>query len=176
MFVKSTGWILLLSLLFGGQSVLAESWRETPDPREKSRERVQMIKMWRLTETLKLDKEGAARFFAVNNHYEEALRKTHKEFNDEIQRVRNLIRDMNPPERELREAVLRLKNKKKELNELENRQLEEELNLLRTDQQALYFLFQVDFKREVDQLIREIKAEGPPRPPLSDKIPIERKR
>lgn len=175
MSVKLSLVIVLLAFLLGGQTGLAESWREPTDGREKSQERIRMIKIWRMTDVLKLDKEGAARFFAVNNYYEEALRKTHREFQEEIQRLRNLMRDMNPPERELKEAVIRLKTKKKEINELENRQLEEELNLLRPDQQALYFLFQVDFKRELDQLIREIKAENLPRP-LPDRVPLERKR
>jgi hypothetical protein len=175
MSVKSILWIVVLSVLLNGRMIWAESWKEAPDPREKSRERIQMIKMWRLTEVLKLDKEGAARFFAVNHHYEEALRKAHREYHEDLQRVRNLLREMNPPERELREMVLRLKSKKKEMNDLENRQLDEELSLLRPEQQAMYFLFQSDFKREMDQLIWEIKGEKSPRP-YPDRIPIERKR
>jgi outer membrane PBP1 activator LpoA protein len=164
MSVKKTLGIFLLSLILGGSPILAEPWKEVKDPREKSRERIQMMKIWRMTEALKLDREGAARFIAVNNSYEETRRKIHRDFHEDIQRVRNILRDTNPPERELRELALRLKNRKKEMNELENKQLEEEMSLLKPEQQARYFLFQIDFRREMDDMIREIQGERPPRP------------
>lgn len=164
MSVKNMLWIFLLSLILGGSSAWADPWKEGKDPREKSRERIQMMKMWKMTETLKLDREGAARFISVNNYYEETRKKVHRDFHEDIQRVRNVLRDMNPPERELRDLVIRLKNRKKEINDLENKQLEEEMNLLKPEQQARYFLFQIDFRREVDDMIREIQGERPPRP------------
>jgi Spy/CpxP family protein refolding chaperone len=164
MSVKKSLWILLLSLILGSSTAWTDPWKEGKDPREKSRERIQMMKIWKMTETLKLDREGAARFIAVNNYYEEARRKAHRDFHDDIQKVRNALRDMNPPERELRELVNRLKNRRKEINDLENKQLEEEMNLLKTEQQARYFIFQIDFRREMDDLIREVQGERPPRP------------
>ena len=157
-------WILLLSLILGSSTAGADPWKEGKDPREKSRERIQMMKIWKMTETLKLDREVAARFIAVNNYYEETRRKVYRDFHEDIQKVRNVLREMNPPERELRELVLRLKNRKKEINEWENKQLEEELNLLKPEQQARYFIFQIDFRREMDDMIREIQGERPPRP------------
>jgi Spy/CpxP family protein refolding chaperone len=164
MFVKKSIWIFLLFLILGSSAALADQWKEGKDPREKTRERIQMMKMWKMTEALKLEREGAARFIAVNNYYEESRRKAHREFYEDIQKVRNLLRDMNPSERELRDLVNRLKNRKKEMNELENKQLEEEMNLLKPEQQARYFLFQIDFRREMDEMIREIQGERPFRP------------
>jgi outer membrane PBP1 activator LpoA protein len=164
MSVKQTIGIFLLSLILGSSMAFAQSWREVKDPRERSRERIQLMKVWRLTEVLKLDKEGAARFFAVNNYYEETKKKVHHDYHEDIQRVRNILRDMNPPERELRELLARIKTRKKEMNDLENKQLEEEMNLLKLDQQARYFLFQIDFRREMDDMIREVQGERPPRP------------
>lgn len=164
MSVKNTLWIFLLSFILGGSPAWAEPWKEGKDPRERSRERIQMMKIWKMTETLRLDREGAARFIAVNNYYEESRRKVRRDFNEDIQRVRNVLRDMNPPERELRDLVNRLKNRKKEINDLENKQLEEEMNLLKPEQQARYFLFQIDFRREMEDMIREVQEERPPRP------------
>jgi hypothetical protein len=164
MYVNKTLWIFLLSLIFGISSAWADPWKEGKDSREKNRERIQVIKIWKMTETLRLDREGAVRFMAVNNYYEEARKKVHRDFHEDIQKVRTILRDPNPPERELRELVIRLKNRKKEINDLENKQLEEELSLLKPEQQARYFLFQIDFRREMDDMIREIQGERPPRP------------
>ena len=164
MSVKNTLWIFLLSLILGSSPAWAEPRKEGKDPHERTRERIQIVMMWKMTETLKMDREGAARFIAVNNYYEESRRKVHRDFHEDIQKVRNVLRDMNPPERELRELVIRLKNRKKEINDLENKQLEEEMNLLKPEQQARYFLFQIDFRREMVDMIREVQGERPPRP------------
>jgi len=164
MSVNKSLWVLLLSLILGISAAWAEPWKEGKDALEKSRDRIHMMKIWKMTETLKLDREGTSRFIAVNNHYEEARRKIHRDFFEDIQKLRNVLRDLNPPERELREIVIRLKNRKTEMNNLENKQMEEELNLLKPDQQARYFIFQIDFHREMVDMIREIQGERPPRP------------
>lgn len=164
MSVKNTLWIFLLSLILGNFPAWADPWREMKDPHEKSWERIQMMKVWKLTETLKLDRESASRFIAVNNYYEDARRKIHRDFREDIQKVRNILRDSSPSERELRDLVIRLKSRKKEINDLENKQLDEEMNLLRPEQQARYFLFQIDFRREMEDMIRDIRGERPARP------------
>jgi Spy/CpxP family protein refolding chaperone len=171
MSVKNRLGIFLLALILGSSLAWAEPWKEVKDPRERSWERIKTIKMWKLTEVLKLDREGSARFFTTNRQYEENKRKVHREYHEDIQRLRNLLRDMNPPERELRDLVLRLKNRKKEMNDLENKQLEEEMNLLRPEQQARYLLFQIDFRREMDDMIREVQGERPLRPGV-EKLPL----
>jgi hypothetical protein len=54
---------LIGCLLFGTSALMAQPLRDPQDPREKTRERIQMIKMLKLTEALRLDREAAARFF-----------------------------------------------------------------------------------------------------------------
>jgi len=171
MSVKNRLGIFLLSLILGSSLAWAEPWKEVKDPRERSHERIQMIKTWKLTEVLKLDREGSPRFFTINRQYEENKRKVHREYHEDIQRLRNLLRDMNPPDRELRDLLSRLKYRKKEMNDLEYKQMEEEMNLLRPDQQARYFLFQIDFRREMEDMIREVRGERPPRPGI-EKPPL----
>ena len=161
---KKALWVLLLSLTLCGSWAWAESWKESKDPRSKAWERFHMIKMLKLTEALKLDREGAARFFAVDNQYGEGKRKLRQDLHEDIQRLRNLMRDMNPPERELRELLSRIKNRKKDLDDLVQKQTNEEMNLLKPDQQARYVLFQIDFQREMQDLIREIREGRPHKP------------
>lgn len=153
---------LIGCLLFGTSTLLAQPLRDPQDPREKTRERIQMVKMLKLTEVLRLDRETAARFFAVNGHHEETKRRLRGDLHHDIERLRQLTRDLNAPEKELRETVLRVKNRRKDLNDLSYRQLDEELNLLRPDQQARYVIFTIDFRREIDDIVREVRDERPP--------------
>lgn len=174
MFPKKAFWIFLLFTALWSSVVWAESWKEDKDPRGKAWERIHMIKMFKLTEALKLDREGAARFFAVDNKYKEGKRRLRHDLHEDIQRLRSLIRDMNPPERELRELLSRMKNRRKELDDLIQKQTEEEMNLLKLDQQARYVLFQIDFHREMQDLIREIREGKPPR--SGHETPLEKTR
>jgi hypothetical protein len=167
-------WILFFSFLWATSMAWAQPWRDAKDPREKARDRIQMIKMMKLTETLRLDQEGAARFFAVSTQYEENKRKIRKDLHEDIERLHHLMRDSNPPERDLRETISRLKNKRRDMDALSQRQMEEELNLLRLDQQARYILFNIDFRRDMDEMIREVREERPPRPgPGSEAQPVK---
>jgi hypothetical protein len=153
---------LIGCLFFWTGSLLAQSLRDAQDPREKSRERIQMVKMLKLTEVLRLDREASARFFSVNAQYEDAKRRLRGDLHQDIERLRHLTRDLNAPEKELRETVLRVKNRRKDLNDLSYKQMEEELHLLRPDQQARYVLFTIDFHREIDDIVREVRDERPP--------------
>ena len=55
---------------FAGSPVSgAQSWREPADPREKARDRIQMVRMLKMTEALHLDRDTAARFFAIGSRY-----------------------------------------------------------------------------------------------------------
>ncbi len=161
---KKTFWIFLFTLALLSPWARAESWKDAKNPYEKVRERMIMIRTWKMTEALKLDREGAARFFTVDNQYEEAKGKLRRELHEDIHRLRNLMRDPNPPERELRDLVQRIKNRKKEHDDLVQRQTEEEMNMLRLEQQARYILFQIDFHKEMMDLIRDVREARPARP------------
>jgi Spy/CpxP family protein refolding chaperone len=175
MYLKLLAGIIALVVLAGAPAVRAQSWREPSDPRDKARDRIQMIRMMKMTEALRLDRETAARFFAVGSRYEETKRHVRRDMQDDIQRLRHSLQNINPPEKELRETVLRIRNRKKDLSDLNLKQIDEELSLLRPEQQARYLLFTIDFRREIDDLLREVRetkpAERPPEKPAERYAP-----
>lgn len=157
-------WIFLLVGVGLVPSVWADSGQGVgKGPHEKTWERVHMIRMLKLSEALKMERDQAARFFAVENQYEDTKTKARRELHEDIHKLRNLVREPNPSERELRDTVNRIKNRKKDLDDLMNKQTDEELTLLRPDQQARYILFTIDFRREMENLIREVREGRPPR-------------
>jgi DNA repair exonuclease SbcCD nuclease subunit len=162
MYPKLITGIIALGVLAGSPVVWAQSWREPADPREKARDRIQMVRMLKVTEALRLDRDTAARFFAIGSRYEDTKRQVRRDMNDDIQRLRYILQNLHPPEKDLRETVNRIRNRKKDLSELTLKQIDEELSLLRPDQQARYLLFTIDFRREIDDLLREAQGEGPP--------------
>lgn len=164
MSLKNILFIFLLSLILGISPVWAQPGREIKGPHEMAHERIQMIRMLKLTEILKLDREEAGRFFAITNQYEQTKRKLYRDFQEDIQKLRNLMRDMHPPERELREIISHIKTKNRDLKDIKLKQEEEEINLLKPEQQARYILFQIDFRRNLENMIREVREERTHRP------------
>lgn len=162
MYPKLITGIIALGVLAGWPVVWAQSWREPADPREKARDRIQMVRMLKVTEALRLDRDTAARFFAIGSRYEDTKRQVRRDMNDDIQRLRHSLQNLHPPEKDLRDTVNRIRNRKKDLSELHLKQIDEELSLLRPDQQARYLLFTIDFRREIDDLLREVQGERPP--------------
>lgn len=154
--------VITFILVGGISAVWGQSWKVPPSPRERARDRIQMVRMLKLTEALKLDRETAARFFAVSSRYEETKRQVRQDLHDDIEHLRHLMQNLNPPEKDLKETVSRIKNRKKDLGDLSNKQIEEELSLLRTEQQARYLLFTIDFHREIQDILREVREERPP--------------
>ena len=174
MYLKKALFLVPILLGLWCSNSFGEPLKDKTFPKEKTKERLQMIKMWRLTEVLKLDQDSAARFFALDNHFEETKNRIRKDMHEDVQRLRSIMRDSYPPERELRELVTRLKNRKKDLDEVSQRQINDEMNLLRLDQQAQYILFQIDFRREMEDILRGAREEKWPRP--APEYPPERLR
>jgi hypothetical protein len=157
MSLKKLLWIFMM-LVGLGSSSWADSWQEGgKGHQEKAWERMRMLRMVKLTETLKMDRDQSARFVVLDNQFEETKKKSWREFHEDVQKLRTLVREANPPERELRDTVNRIKTRKRNLNDLNNKQMDEELNLLRPEQQARYILFTIDFRREMENLIREVR-------------------
>jgi hypothetical protein len=152
--------LLWIFLMVAGlvSSAWADSWKEADKGQhDKAWERMRMLRMVKLTDTLKMDRDQSARFVTLDSQYEETKKKSWREFHEDVQKLRTLVREANPPERELRDTVNRIKTRKRNLNDLNNRQIDEELNLLRPEQQARYILFTIDFRREMESLIREVR-------------------
>jgi hypothetical protein len=163
---KKSFWVFFLTLILGSSIVWAGPVRKDISPRERTWERIRTIKMLKMTEALQLDRDHAARFFAIDNQYEESKRKLHREFRENVRKLRTLMQEGTPPDRELRDLLTHLRNQKRELDDLMIKQNEEELNFLKPEQQARYLLFQIDFHREIENLIREVRSpsesEGAP--------------
>jgi Spy/CpxP family protein refolding chaperone len=161
---KNTLLTVFLFLILGSSLGWAQPGRESKNPHEKAQERIQMIRMYKLTEALKLDRDEAAKFFAITSQYEETKKKLRRELQEDIQRLRTLMRETHPADRELRDTISRIKIKNRDLRDIRLKQDEEEINVLKPEQQARYILFQIDFRRDMENMIREVREERSRRP------------
>jgi hypothetical protein len=161
---KNTLLTFFLFIILGSSLSWAEPGREIKNPHDKAQERIQIIRMYKLTEALRFDREEAAKFFTISIQYEETKKKLWRELQEDIQRLRTLMRETHLPDKELRETISRIKTKNRDLRDLRLKQDEEEINYLKPEQQARYILFQIDFRRDIENMIREVREERSRRP------------
>jgi Spy/CpxP family protein refolding chaperone len=169
--------ILTVALAFSGMPVLAQGQmprplsddrsreggefapdqgRGAPPPgerREEIRKKIEAIRIWRLTEELKLDEKTAARFFPAISNLAQKRNELMRE-NAETQReLRLYLEAGKPDEKKIKAALDRLESIHHETAKLTEKEIDITKDLLTVEQQARYYLFQQDFQREMREMI-----------------------
>jgi len=137
--------------------------------REELRERIEMIRMWKLVETLDLTEEQSMKFFPLMNEYDSARDEYGMEQKRLIERLDEELKSQEPDEKEL-QAIL------DSLSEIREKQFAEETEyynqvkgILTVEQQAGLLVFKRDFAEEVRRLIEMGKERGPGRPNIQNR-------
>ncbi|MCH8011029.1 MAG: hypothetical protein IIA61_03620 [Candidatus Marinimicrobia bacterium] len=157
--MKNISIFMLLTTLVVGQ-IPDPPLERRVDPKERSR--IEMMKMWRLTEHLNLSEEQATKFFprykglsegieVLNSRQKELVEEFKKmmEMRDEISDA-----DFNRMMKQFQEIEeLKIKEKFKFVHDLSD--------VLSPEQRARYIIFEVRFKHELKKALREERRDFP---------------
>ncbi len=146
--------LFLIPLLF------AENEFDEKDPREI----IEKVRIYKLTEALDLTTEQATRFFPKLKE----MRKTEQEFQKEkiklIKELKVLIEE-GAPESE----IIKILDKYTEIHKKrmieQAKEIEGLRGVLTPLQQAKFLIFQLEFEREIRDIIREVRRRHPPPKP-----------
>lgn len=159
--------LLSVFLLFG---LATYSMAEPPEfdrpPKEeqmeKVRERIETLKMWKLTKALDLDENASARVFPLLSKYdkkraeiEHALRNDMKEMMDALKEKR---------EANLRSILDRIEQNHRTLQKINDEERTDLKKVLTVEQQAKFIIFQQEFDREIRKIIAETRERRAERP------------
>jgi hypothetical protein len=149
-----------------GQGGSSESGRpllkddEPPPPfekREEIRKRIELIRMWKLTEDLDLSEEVGAKLFPILHKYDEKRVALNKERHDIFSQLRKALENEASSDEAIEGVMEKLeKNTLAELN-LIRQQRKELKGILTPKQQAKFILFQREFHREIRKIIAEAR-------------------
>ncbi len=151
----------IFGLLFLSMTLTAQPDRKRRPPMDHPGQRLEMMKMWRLTEELDLSEEQAGKFFPRYNALEKEIMEMNK---DQKEILGSLLQKENSgkeiSQKELDEIT-------KKLSDIEQRKIQkkqqffEDLdNLLSTDQRARYLGFELRFMENLRKGIRD-RMKGP---------------
>lgn len=128
--------------------------------REEIRKKIEAIRIWRLTEELKLDEKTAAKFFPAISGLSQKRNELMRE-NMEAQRELRLYLEAGKPDRKKIKAALdRLENIHHETAKLTEKEIDITKDHLTVEQQARYYVFQQDFQREMREMISGARGGG----------------
>jgi hypothetical protein len=127
--------------------------RPTDQQREEIRQKMEAIRIVRLTEALKLDEKTAAKFIPIITSLDQQRRTLLMENQQLLQEMRALVHEQAPDEGKLRAAIGKIERKVREIASLREKEFEAVKSNLTVTQQAQYLLFHQEFQREMRGMV-----------------------
>jgi hypothetical protein len=130
------------------------------EKREEIRKKVEAIKIWRLTEVLKLDEKTSAKFLPLVSSIERKRRDLIRERMEAMRELHISLESKNPDEKKLRTTLELLNKNNHEMMKLHEKEIEAARDYLTVEQQARYLIFQHEFQREMRGMIAGARGQG----------------
>jgi len=131
------------------------------EQREEVRKKMEVVRMSRLTEELKLDEKTAARFIPIITALNQKRRALMKENRHAMQELRTEVNATQPDEVRMRTAIGRIEKNQREIASLREKELQAARENLSVAQQARYMLFNQEFVREMRGMMEGARGSGP---------------
>ncbi len=128
--------------------------------REAVRKKIEAVRIWRLTETLKLDAGTSARLSALLSAYDLQREDLHHEQMRTMRALQLSVKSPKPDESRIRTDLEKLEKNQHAMQELITSELSGLKSILTIEQQARYFVFQHEFMREMRGMIDGTRACG----------------
>ncbi len=135
------------------------------EKREEVRKKIEAVRIWRLTEALKLDAPTSSKLSALLSSFEQQRMGIMREQMTAMRELRRLLKTPKPDESKIRSALERLEKNQHAMQALRDKELGGVKEILTIEQQARFLLFQQDFRREMQGIIadarRGVHGRGP---------------
>ncbi|MBI5409299.1 MAG: hypothetical protein HZA14_08030 [Nitrospirae bacterium] len=167
MFRKIFGFIFICFLLGSPDANAFAGPREDfdgPPPRERMegvRERIETLKMWKLTKALDLDEAASARLFPLLNKYDKKRHELERDLRDGMNKLREALKGRS--ELNLKESIDKLDYNHGELQRINDEEWAEVKKILAIEQQAKFIIFKQEFDMEMRRIISDVKGRKPER-------------
>ena len=152
--------IVLTLTFFTGQAFCQPEDFDKPPSKEqieKIRKRVETLKLWKLTQALDLDEETAAKLFPLINRYDKKRFVIEQSMRKDMKKLRRSVDTASPDK--LAELIRKIEENHRELQTINYQQLEKLREVLPVRKHAKFIIFQQDFNREMQKIIRESRQK-----------------
>ena len=121
------------------------SFNKQPTAQQKAsvRERIESMKMWKLTKDLDLNEATSAKLFPIINKYDKKKAEIYETLRTKMQEIKVALDGKKTDQ--LKDLIVKVEDSRKELQGVNDEEWTEVKKVLTTDQQAKYILSQQEF-------------------------------
>jgi len=172
--------ILTISLTMAGMPAFAQrqiaderprdAGGVSPDPgqggppseerREEVRKKIEAVRIWRLTEELKLDTTASAKLSSFLSSLDQKRRDTMRDQMEAMRDLRSLLKTAKPDEAKIKSLLEKLEKNHHEIQGLKDQEMKGLKDILTIEQQARFLIFQQEFQREMRSMISGVRGKG----------------
>jgi len=130
------------------------------EKREEIRKKIETVRIWRLTERLKLDTATSAKLASFLNSFDQQRKSVMREQMAGMRELRSYLQSQKPDEAKIKTALGKLQKNQHALQELRDKEFDGLKEILTVEQQAQFLLFQQEFQREMREMIAGARGGG----------------
>jgi len=130
------------------------------EEREKIRENIETLRVWKLLEALNLTAEQSTQFLPVLKEFQTAKKSFEDRRRDLLEELETTLKT-SPNEKKLKEILTEMENNRKQFLAVSENYLEKAKSILTIEQQAQLFLFEDKFERRIRETIKQIRGGHP---------------
>lgn len=151
---------VLIILMLTGLNMNATAFQgetDTPPNREGIREKIEMLKMWKLTKALDLDEKTSAQLFPIINKYDKLRAETELSLREGMNELRISLKEDR--RKRLRNILDKLEHDHHALQSIADEEWTEMKEVLTVEQQAKLVIFKQEFDRDIRKIIAEAREK-----------------
>ena len=162
------GLIFLILLIFAGAAIAQPPMGPPPGGfggpeggpmRERLRQRVQTMKIWKLTEAVGLTSEQSEKFFSIYNNHQKAMEAIEDKRFELVNRLDTLSNDPKSSDQKINEIIGQLSDTPQQVSAERDRFFKEISSVLSQRQQAKLIVFEDRFRQQIQDFIRDVRRE-----------------
>jgi hypothetical protein len=160
--MKFTKLLIIAMILFSPQLLPAQPppFDDGPAPtREKVRERINTMKIWKLTEAVGLTSEQSEKFFPLYNKHQKAMDEIMNRRGELVDKLDTLTNNNKASDVEIQKAMGDLKSIPRQINEEIDRFYKEVAGVLPLRQQAKLAVFEDRFLQRLQEFARDVHRD-----------------
>ena len=127
--------------------------------RERLRQRVETMKIWKLTEAVGLTSEQSEKFFPLYNKHQQEMDKIDDRRFELINRLDTLVNDPKSSDQKIDEIVGQLNDIPQQMSAERSRFFKDVSSVLSERQQAKLIVFEERFRQQLQDFIRDVRRE-----------------
>jgi hypothetical protein len=127
-------------------------------PSSKVDQFTEQIKQTQLGPAIGVDQSTVDLLIQIDRRYKPLKAKLRQEMIDELKRLKEVLRQSDPPQEEVRAILNSMFQKRQENSALQQKQLEEEMAILSPVQQGRYLLFLMDLRKQIAKEVMKLRG------------------